>query len=176
MFPRFVLLCLIHPSMKHDGKTGVHARLTREAVEMHNTICCSKEQRVKVYTPSGIQIGLPGMGQGHERLTFPRHFLVGDALNQEGVWICESTTTESEELPAGFSPVAQKWWSIFEGFKPRSLIHENGCVALDDHPMGAVGSILLAIEQKHIPEFEDKVCADVDSVATPGTPSSIAST
>ena len=171
--------------MEDGKKTQSHTPLTTEALQMHNSLhdrykhrrygC--QEERVKVFTPRGVQIGLPGIGEGDQRLTFPKSFLVGDALNQ-GAWICESTTTESEELPDGFGvslPVKQKWWRFFEGFEPRSLIHANGCFALDSHPMGAVGCRLTAIAQEYMPDFEDKPCADVDSVATPCTPSSNAS-
>ena len=36
--------------------------------------------RVKVFTMSGVQIGKAGIGEFDERLTFPRRYLVRDAL------------------------------------------------------------------------------------------------
>ena len=40
-----------------------------------------RETRVVVWTVGGTQIGIPGVGEGDNRLTFPRHFVVGEALN-----------------------------------------------------------------------------------------------
>ena len=42
----------------------------------------STSARVRVYTAAGTQIGIAGVGEGENRLSFPRHFLVGDALNK----------------------------------------------------------------------------------------------
>ena len=59
---------------------------------------CDPETRVKVYTTGGTQIGLPGVGEGTKTLTFPRRYLVRDALNGTE-WI---RFASDEEKVAGF--------------------------------------------------------------------------
>ena len=114
--------------------------LTSEAVFLHEfrrqVAEDDRETRVTVYTPGGLQIGIPGVGEGDERLTFPQRYLVGDAL-KTGQWIQKATPEEIEETPAGFSI---QWWRPFDAFTPLSIIHEGGSVALPDDCIGSRGS------------------------------------
>ena len=60
--------------------------LTKEVLATFDTrysrICGnSKARRVRVHLLNGTQIGLAGVGEGDERLTFPSHFQVGEALH-----------------------------------------------------------------------------------------------
>ena len=93
-----------------------------------------RESRVKVYTQSGVQIGIAGLGEGDNRLTFPPGFLVRDAL--AAIWIRSAT---DEERPQNGWPGFGSWWRISE-VQPKTLIHcgENGafCVALPNETMG----------------------------------------
>ncbi len=59
-----------------------------------------RNTRVKVYTMDGTQIGLPGVGEGDNRLTFPRRFLVGDALRARD-WIRFATPEERAATQQG---------------------------------------------------------------------------
>ena len=109
-----------------------------------------REPRVKVYTPSGQRIGIPGVGEGDNRLTFPRSYKVRDALG--ATWI--RFATDGERPQSGW-PGLGTWWRISE-FQPKTLIHrgENGafCVAFPNETMGLFGDRLQAMPEKHCPE------------------------
>ena len=109
-----------------------------------------RESRVKVYTQSGVQIGIAGLGEGDNRLTFPPSFLVRDAL--AAIWI--RSATDEERHQNGW-PGFGSWWRISE-VQPKTLIHcgENGafCVALPNETMGLFGERLQAMPEKHCPE------------------------
>ena len=90
-----------------------------------------RETRVRVWTLGGTQIGIPGVGEGDNRLTFPRHFVVGEALNagfQHG-WLRFATPREMME--------DDTWYRIYE-HPVRALVYANGEVAPDDEPIGLV--------------------------------------
>ena len=54
--------------------------------------------RVKVFTPSGVQSGLCGLGEGENRLTFPGHCGVDVALAQPAYhWIRFASKAELEQ-------------------------------------------------------------------------------
>ena len=124
-----------------------------------------RETRVVVRTPSGMQIGLPGVGENENKLTFPRRYLVGDALKAQ--WIRFASESDTLELPVGFQ---RTWWAISE-VQPKSLVHCDGSIAGLDQPMGLIGNYMLAVAQSYEKlEVEEIPCADVDSVDTPPTP------
>ena len=75
-----------------------------------------RTRRVKVFTMSGVQIGKPGVGESHERLTFPMGYVVGDAL-AETQWIRFATDAEMK--------TDTRWWRVSE-CQPRKLIHCRG--------------------------------------------------
>ena len=137
------------------------------------------ETRVKVYSPSGEQIGIAGVGEGENKLTFPTWFLVGDALRATN-WIRYATAEECQldkGSRASFATEEQKakWWRISE-FKPLSLIHDDvGCesiVAVPEEQMGFWGNRMLALAQTSAMHVTEKPCDDVDDIRTPSTPSS----
>ena len=45
-----------------------------------DTVGCDQE-RIRIYTFGGTQIGIAGVGQGEEALTFPAHWDVKDCLD-----------------------------------------------------------------------------------------------
>ena len=102
-----------------------------------------REPRVKVYTPSGKQIGIPGVGEGDNKLTFPPSYLVRDALG--ATWI--RFATDAERPQSGW-PGLGTWWRISE-FQPTTLIHCGadgaGCVAFPHEKMGRFGDRLQAM-------------------------------
>ena len=127
-----------------------------------------RESRVMVFTIHGTQIGVPGVGEKNTEncLTFPRYFRVGEAL-QCTPWIRFATDEELAATPSGFVP---QWWRELD-FQPGSLIHQNGCVAHPDDPIGLVGNTLTAVCQSSIPApVEEKACVDVSDISTPPTP------
>ena len=75
-----------------------------------------REKRIRVRTSSGMQIGLPGVGENENKLTFPRRYLVGDALKAQ--WIRFASESDTLELPVGFQ---RTWWAISE-VQPKSLV------------------------------------------------------
>ena len=123
---------------------------------------CDRETRVRVNTAAGVQIGMPGVGEGDNRLTFPRRFLVGDALASHVTWIRFAKPEEGE--------VSGSWWRESE-VQPKTLIHENGQAACPDQPMGMVGNTMTAIPEKRNEASEHVPCAEVDGISTPPTPS-----
>ena len=126
-----------------------------------------RETRVRVFTMDGVQIGIPGVGENKHVLSFPRRFLVRDALNCT-TWIRFATDEETSQTPSGFVP---RWYRDFDCFIPKYLIHCNGKIACPDDPMGLIGQTLTAIATKasDLP-FEERDCADVSSISTPPTP------
>ena len=107
--------------------------------------------RVKVFTMSGVQIGKAGIGESDERLTFPRRYLVRDALAGTK-WI--RFATEEEMM------TDNTWWRYSE-CQPATLVHGFGdyegkvMVAAAEHPMGLYGGLMQAFEQKlHVVSFD----------------------
>ena len=82
-----------------------------------------RDSRVKVYTIGGLQIGVPSVGEGeHNRLTFPRCFLVKDALKMS--WIRFSSPEENADDHLAGRP--KRCYRPFTAFQPQSLVHSNG--------------------------------------------------
>ena len=117
-------------------------------------------RRVKVYTLSGIQIGLPGVGEGDNKLTFPADWVVAEALGHKN-WIRRATVEELQQ--------DAQWWRFAE-FEPKALIHCDGSIALEFQPMGLLGDMLTALQEAQEQPWEDKSCADLSDVPTPTTP------
>ena len=99
--------------------------------------------RVKVFTMSGVQIGKAGIGESDERLTFPRRYLVREALAGTS-WIRFAT---EEEM------MSDKTWWRYSECQPATLVHGFGdnegkvMVAAAEHPMGLYGCLMQAFEQ-----------------------------
>ena len=154
--------------------------------------------RVRVFTLSGIQIGLPGVGEKDKVLTFPRKFRVSEALR--GPWIRFATETERNEKeiidtendgPTKKNVVnseskSQLWWRESE-VQPQCLIHAGthsepvSITAMTDHPMGLYGDKMTALA--HAPNFDEWLSDSIrerpagfalidDDMSAPSTPSS----
>ena len=157
----------------HATLTAHSLSRTTAAIEVANL---SRNKRVQVYTPSGVQIGLPGVGEGKLLLTFPARYLVGDAINGKH-WVRkatedEITKEEEEDLLCSQSPGEAKWWRLAE-LQPQALIHTNGEIAYNDQPMGLTGNtmtacstILQTTTYENVPPADDLV----DNISTPPTP------
>ena len=122
-----------------------------------------EKERVKVFTVSGIQVGIAGIGEGDNRLTFPPHFVVKEALElSHAHWLRFATAQEQAQT-------STQWYRAAP-FKPASFIYHDGSVALDCHTMGLKGPIITALEQAPPQPWEEKPCADVSGITTPPTP------
>ena len=97
--------------------------LAREACEW------DRETRVRVWTPGGTQIGIPGVGEGENRLTFPRKFEVGAALRCQ-TWIRFATPDERRAHN-------NRWWMEYE-CPVCELVYATGEVAPHEALMGLV--------------------------------------
>ena len=120
-----------------------------------------------MYTPSGEQIGISDVGEGDNRLTFPRLYLVGDALHPGVEWIRFATAAELE--------IDNKWWRKSE-FQPSHLYHCVGLsqpyVAPPEDFMGLFGDRMEAkrtIVWQIVTE-KPKQDALVDGISTPPSP------
>ena len=110
---------------------------------------------------AGVQCCLPGVGQGENRLTFPTHYLVRDALDRE--WIRFATDDERREGE-------NKWWRRLD-FTPQCIVHMNQTVAHSDDPIGLVGlEVTVLAQEPEKPQCYDKPLIDVTEVPTPPTP------
>ena len=117
--------------------------------------------RVRAYTLEGVQVCVVGLGEGDQRLTFPAHYTVGDAL-RDSDWI--RFASELEEKNTG------RWWAK-AGFQPASIIFGNDKVASDEMPIGMGGATVhVLLQQRHLEIVQEKPCAEVDDITTPPTP------
>ena len=123
--------------------------------------------RVKVFTMEGVQIGLPGVGEGVNRLTFPAGFVIKEAMDAP-VWIRFATQQEIEqETPAGFHG---RWWREID-FIPRAFCYCDGTLAFENQPIGLRGDTITALAQAPEPVLVKELpCIDVSGIDTPPTP------
>ena len=61
------------------------------------TVGCDQE-RIRIYTFGGTQIGLAGVGQGEEALTFPAHAEPGMPLGMYGTVVHAVARVVNDEL------------------------------------------------------------------------------
>ena len=102
----------------------------------------SARYRVKVYTLEGVQIGLPGVGEGANRLTLPAGYVIKEAM-EAPLWVRFATEKEIEE---------------------ETLAFEN-------QPIGLCGPTITALAQTVEPELVQEIpCIDVSGIETPPTP------
>ena len=111
--------------------------------------------------PSGTIIGLAGVGEGDEQLTFPAHFRVGDALRDH--WIRRATPEDD----------TTKWYVVLTPEEqPKSLVYQNGAVASSDYPIGLGGPDVTAFNFVKAPKDSLVVTADLIDVSGIHTPPS----
>ena len=144
--------------------------LLRTMVQQGQGVCSQSfaaSYRVKVFTMEGVQIGLPGVGEGVNRLTFPAGYVIKEAMNAP-IWIRFATPGEmAQETPAGFHA---QWWREID-FKPKAFCHCNGTPAFENQPIGLYGDTITALAQAaKQPLVEELPCIDVSGIATPPTP------
>ena len=144
--------------------------LLRTMVQQGQGVCSQSfaaSYRVKVFTMEGVQIGLPGVGEGVNRLTFPAGYVIKEAMDAP-TWIRFATPEEIvQQTPVGFHP---QWWREID-FKPKAFCHCNGTPAFENQPIGLYGDIITALAQAaKQPLVEELPCIDVSSIPTPPTP------
>ena len=121
--------------------------------------------RVKVFTLKGVQIGLPGVGEGVNRLTFPEGYVIKEALDAP-IWIRYATTEEIAQTPVG---VHVQWWRELD-FTPKAFCHCDGTPAFENQPIGLCGDTITALAQAAEQPVQEIPCLDVSGIATPPTP------
>ena len=102
------------------------APLTRQALhrrEWEWSEAASSDMRVKAYNLNGDRVGVAGVGEGAQRLTFPSKLTVDRILGFQH-WI--------KEAPAG----GPKWYEILGDWKPSRIVFINGTVANPEDPVG----------------------------------------
>ena len=144
--------------------------LLRTMVQQGQGVCSQSfaaSYRVKVFTMEGVQIGLPGVGEGVNRLTFPAGYVIKEAMD-EPIWIRFATPEEiAQQTPAGFHA---QWWREID-FKPKAFCHCDGTPAFENQPIGLRGDTITALAQAaKQPLVEELPCIDVSSIPTPPTP------
>jgi len=142
--------------------------LTKEVlatVDTRNSRICghSLDRRVRVHLPNGTQIGLAGVGEGDERLTFPSHFQVGEAL-QSPHWIRFAEPSDG----------TSKWYVVLDSDRlPKAIVYKDGTAAFEGQPIGMKGEWVTALVQPPTqPPITDRICLDVSGEKTPPTPGS----
>ena len=120
--------------------------------------------RVKAYNLNGDRVGVEGVGEGAQRLTFPFKLTVDRILGFQQ-WI--------KEAPAG----APTWHELLGDWKPTSIVFINGNVAFPEDPVGMCGDTVWIVDTKPSNEssqeyFEDETpLIDLTELRTPTTPS-----
>ena len=131
-----------------------------------------RDRRIRVYTAlSGVQIGLAGLGEGENVLTFPAHWNVKDCLDKPALhWIRKSTPEELQQTPVGFAP---QWWQHLEKhLVPQSFVYSNGTIAEPGQPLGLHGNEVRALSTwANHQQWEEKPCGSMEGIQAPSTPS-----
>ena len=136
--------------------------LSRDRVEshyQHDVVARSSDFRVRIYLPSGVEIGVPAIRRSSEEgLSFPSCMQVDTALSMIA-WA-------KVVLPSGNKGGAYEYLP----HAPISLIHSTGYLALGADCLGMYGDKLTAVMSEAAPVFEDVALMDLDGVLTPPTP------
>ena len=138
--------------------------LSRDRVQsqnLHDVVARSSDFRVKIYLPSGVEIGVPAIRRSSEEgLSFPSSMQVDTALSMIA-WA-------KVMLPSGIQGGAYEYLP----HAPIGLIHSNGYLAQGADCLGMYGDKLTAVMSEAAPAvFEDVALVDLDGVLTPTTPS-----
>ena len=138
-------------------------QLTISALSRLGAAAANRESRVRAYTLDGVQVGLAGVGQGDQRLTFPACYLVGDALRANAEhWLRFASAEEAAQTGRWYAP---------SGFQPAAIVYESRVVAESIWPIGLKGCTVSVLAEDPRPTLsEEKPCADVDEIKTPPTP------
>ena len=124
-------------SVVGDGGSTLTNNSVREHEARFLRALSGEGARVKAYTASGEQVGLAGLGDGTDRLTFPPQWKVADVLNNM-YWIRFAT---EEEKNAGGA-----WWRA-AAVQPWAVLHEGGILAMPGEPIGLFGDSVTVLAQ-----------------------------
>ena len=117
------------------------------------------EMRIRAYNMNGERIGVAGVGEGNERLTFPAELRVGAVLGFHH-WI-KAAPSDSE-----------KWYVVMGDWQPTAVIFKDGRLAVPDDPIGKEGEEVTIVDTdlSHL-VVEDKQMPSLEGIRTPRTPS-----
>ena len=115
--------------------------------------------RIRAYNINGERIGVAGVGEGNQRLTFPAELRVGAVLGFHH-WI-KAAPSESE-----------KWYVVMGNWRPTAVIFKDGRLAVPDDPIGKEGEEVTIVDTdlSHL-VVEDKEMPSLEGIRTPRTPS-----
>ena len=138
--------------------------LTKEMVARCSTchVLSRFLRRVRVHLPNGTRIGLAGVGEGDERLTFPSDYCVAKAL-QSPDWVRFADTSDGTSA----------WCVALDKDRtPKSLVYKDGTIAYDYENIGRHGDWVTALVKQPptLAPITSKECLDVSGVRTPQTP------
>ena len=91
------------------------------------------EMRIRAYNINGEMIGVAGVGEGDQRLTFPAKLRVGTVLGFYH-WI--------KAAPPG----SQKWYVEMGNWRPKAVIFKDGRMAIPDDPIGREGETVTIVD------------------------------
>ena len=119
----------------------------------------SSKMRIWAYNVNGERIGVAGVGEGDQRLTFPAKLRVEQVLGFHH-WIKAS------------QPGAEKWYVVMGDWRPKAIVFEDGRLAAPDDPIGMGGSYVTIIATEvAVAAGEDREMPSLAGVRTPPTPS-----
>ena len=115
--------------------------------------------RIRAYNMNGERIGVAGVGERNQRLTFPAELRVGAVLGFTH-WI-KAAPSESE-----------KWYVVMGDWRPTAVIFKDGRLAVPDDPIGKEGEEVTIVDTdlSHL-VVEDKEMPSLEGIRTPRTPS-----
>ena len=107
------------------------AALAQRAMEW--TRAETSDVRVRAYNIHGERLGVAGVGEGDQRLTFPSRLRVEQVLGFDH-WI--------KAAPPG----AEKWYELLGTWRPRVVVFQNGCIANPEDPIGMKGDTVTVLD------------------------------
>ena len=117
------------------------------------------EMRIRAYNINGERIGVAGVGEGDQRLTFPAKLRVETVLGFNH-WI--------KEAPPG----SQKWYVQMGDWRPKAVIFEDGRMAVPWDPIGMKGETVTIVDTEITNVVdEDREMPSLEGIRTPRTPS-----
>lgn len=121
--------------------------------------------RVRIFNTAGVQIGLSGLGEGENRLTFPAWWKVKEILAApQAHWIRHATPDEIDEDPK------KSWWREY-GKEVNVLVHKDRSIADHNHVVGLIGNEVTALATVVDNScYKEKPCMDLSGISTPPTP------
>ena len=143
--------------------------LTREVLDTFGTrysriYLNSTDSRVRVHLLNGTRIGLAGVGEGDERLTFHSHFQVGEALHSPH-WVRFAEPSDE----------TSNWYVILDPDRaPKAIVYKDGTAAFEGQSIGLKGEWVTALVPPPTQRpFWSRIFLDVSGMKTPPTPGSV---